>query len=143
MFDIYLKLGREYKIPAMVSKDFLAVAEAAFRNAVSDKDIIVDRVLGAGPDDFINGMEEYYIKTLQTLEPGVSVLIIHLASEDSEMQGMTGRHPIYPSWCAPWRQADYNFFTSEKCRKILADNNIKLITWREIGRLIRLNGLFQ
>jgi hypothetical protein len=33
---------------------------------------------------------------------------------------------------AQWRQADFNFFTSEICRKLLKENNIHLITWREI-----------
>jgi hypothetical protein len=137
MFEIYLRLGREYGIPTMVSSDFLATADVAYQRHVTDEDIVVDRVFGAGPDDFKNGMEAFYLKTLEAVPAGVSVMIIHLAFDDVEMQGMNQNFPIYPSWCAPWRQADYNFFTSEKCRKALKDNNIKLTTWKEVGRLLK------
>ena len=33
------------------------------------------------------------------------------------------------------RQRDYDFFSSEQFRQILARENIKLITWRELVRL--------
>jgi hypothetical protein len=39
---------------------------------------------------------------------------------------------------AAWRQADFDFFTSDACRQLIIDNNIKLITWREIrDKLVR------
>ena len=36
-----------------------------------------------------------------------------------------------------WRQADYDFFTSDECRKIIAENNIQLVTWKDIKERIR------
>jgi len=42
---------------------------------------------------------------------------------------ITHRNSDYNSF---WRQADYDFFTSDECRRIIKENNIRLITWREI-----------
>lgn len=61
-------------------------------------------------------------------------VVIHLAYDDSEMRGATINHP---DWGAEWRQRDFDFFTSEAFRKLLQENQIKLITWRELGKLIK------
>lgn len=136
-FSIYLKMGREYRIPAMVSRDFLSQVDSSFQAAVTDRDIVVDRVYTASPEEYTKGMQQYYLHTFQALEAGVNVLLVHTANDDAEMQGMTNSHAVYPAWCAPWRQADLDFFTSELCRKTLVEQNIRLITWREVGKLLR------
>ena len=61
-------------------------------------------------------------------------IVIHLAYDDGEMRGATFDHP---DWGAAWRQRDFDYFSSEAFRKVLAQNNIKLITWRELGKLIK------
>jgi hypothetical protein len=37
-----------------------------------------------------------------------------------------------PDWGAAWRQAEFNFFTSPECAKVLKENNVYVITWKEI-----------
>ncbi len=37
------------------------------------------------------------------------------------------------TWGAAWRQRDFDFFTSPEFRQLLHEQNIKLITWREIA----------
>ena len=135
-FNIYMKVAREYGIPAMVSTDLIAGVDS-LRFAITESDIVVDHIAMAAPDDYKKGMKNYYVNTLNNLHAGVNVLIIHTAGDDGEMQGMTGDSGIYPNYCAPWRQADFDFFTSEECRKLLKENKIKVITWREVGKLIR------
>jgi hypothetical protein len=135
-FNIYLKVAREYGIPAMVSKDLLAGVDS-LHFAVTEEDIIVDHIAMASPADYQKGMKDFYVNTLNTLPAGVNVLIIHTAGDDGEMQGITGDYAIYPNFCAPWRQADFDFFTSEACRNVLKANNIKVITWREVGQLLK------
>ena len=66
--------------------------------------------------------------------PGVTEFVIHLAFDDEEMRGITFNHP---GWGAAWRQRDFDFFTSETLRRLLRENNVKLVTWREVGGLIR------
>jgi hypothetical protein len=50
------------------------------------------------------------------------------------MRGATFDHP---DWGTAWRQRDFDFFTSDAFRKLLQENQIKLITWRELGKLIK------
>lgn len=132
--QIYLKLGREYQIPAMIGRDMLAQLPAAAGVTLSDKDVVADRIFTAGPEDYKGGMAAYYERTLRALEPGVSVLLMHLAYEGPEMRAITHEHP---DWGAAWRQADFDFFTGDTCRKILAEEGIQLITWKELGKLMK------
>ena len=128
---LYIQLGREYKVPVMLP----GAAKAVVGNYITEKDVIVDEIYGASPGDFKNGMAKYYTDILNSVKAGLSVLILHAAFDDKEMQAITIDHP---DWGAAWRQADFDFFTSETCKKIIKDKKIKVITWREVrDKLLR------
>jgi chitin disaccharide deacetylase len=128
---LYIQLGREYKVPVMIPGE----VKTSLGSFITDKDVLVDAIHTASPGNFKNGMDKYYAGVLESLKPGLSVLLIHTAYDDKEMQSITIDHP---DWGAGWRQADYNFFTSDNCKKILRDKNIRLVTWREIrDKLVR------
>jgi hypothetical protein len=38
---------------------------------------------------------------------------------------------------AAWRQRDFDFFTSQQFRALLEQQNIKLVTWRQLARAPR------
>jgi hypothetical protein len=127
-----IKVGREYKLPVLLTKQMSALFP---ENVLNEKDLILDMVYIANPDDYKKGMAQYYTGVIESLQPGVSIILLHAAYDDREMQGITIDHPDYG---AAWRQADFDFFTSEKCRKLLLDNNIRLVTWRELrDKLLR------
>jgi hypothetical protein len=94
---------------------------------------VVNEIIMAVPEHYKAGMEDFYTNALTNLKPGVNVILVHLAFDDEEMNAVTAGHDSYH---APWRQADYDFFTSQKARQILEKQNIKLITWREIGKTL-------
>jgi predicted glycoside hydrolase/deacetylase ChbG (UPF0249 family) len=125
LVNTYIKLGREYKIPVMLNNEIIK----GFNVQTSDKDVILDKIITAMPSDFKAGMKSFYANMLNTLSPGVTCLLIHVAYDDPEMKAITVDHP---DWGAAWRQADFDFFTSDECRKILKDQKIQLITWKEI-----------
>lgn len=133
LFEVYLKLGREYQIPVMVGRFFLQAAPKAFKDKIKPIDVIVENVYTANPTDFENGMAAYYEQLLNNLSPGIQVLLIHTAFDNAEMQALSVDHPL---WGATWRQQDFDFFTSEKCRKILEKENIQLITWGAIQKAV-------
>ena len=54
------------------------------------------------------------------------------AYDDNEMKGIAVDHP---NWGSAWRQRDYDFFTSGAFRKLLQDNQIKLVTWRDLRKV--------
>ena len=127
---ILTKLGREYKVPVLLSKIIFQFAYKINLDTVAtDNDVELNTIYMASPEDYKKGMENYYTGVLRSLQPGVSEIIFHVGYNDSEMQAATINHPDYG---AEWRQADFNFFTSDKCKAILAEQNIHLITWREI-----------
>jgi predicted glycoside hydrolase/deacetylase ChbG (UPF0249 family) len=133
---VLIKLGREYKLPVMLSKSgFMGAFNVNLDSITTGKDILIDMIYTASPRDYKEGMENYYTGVLKSLQSGVSILIFHVGYNDSEMQAATIDHP---DWGAAWRQADFNFFTGENCKKLLKEQNIHLITWREIrDKLLR------
>ena len=128
-YEIYVKLAKEYGIPAMVNHQ---IAQLGGEGA-TDPPVVIDQIFGAGTEDYDTDMAAYYANTLRNMEPGVHVMIIHCGFENLETLGMSFEHPY---WGASWRQQDFNFFTSEACANILKEENIHLVTWKELGSLL-------
>jgi predicted glycoside hydrolase/deacetylase ChbG (UPF0249 family) len=127
--QILLKLGREYRVPVHIGKEFSQAFGYDFSKYLTDKDVIVDRTIIASRPAYDGGMEKFYTEQIKSLQPGVHVLLLHAAFDNDEMKAVTVDHEDYG---ATWRQHDFNFFSSEKCRKLLDEQKIKLITWKEI-----------
>ena len=128
-FKAYLKVGHEFKIPVFIPRVLENALRVKLDTIVSDKDVLVDYILSANPQDFKNGFSNFYTNGIKNLKPGLTYLIIHTAYDDEEMRAVTIDHP---DWGAAWRQEDFNFFSSAECKKILKENNIYVITWKEI-----------
>jgi predicted glycoside hydrolase/deacetylase ChbG (UPF0249 family) len=75
---------------------------------------------------------EFYLSALTNLKPGVTEFVIHPGYDDEELRAATRERS---TWGSAWRQRDYDFFTSDQFREILAQQKIKLITWRELARV--------
>ncbi len=131
VMGLYLALGKEYGIPTFVSKDEVALAPDLLAPYVTMKDVIWDAVHSAGPQDFDQDMDAYYRNTLREIQPGLSMIIIHPGYDNQELQGVCEGHPY---WGSRWRQNDADFFSGIICREILAEENIKLVTWKEVAK---------
>jgi chitin disaccharide deacetylase len=128
--QLLIKLGREYKVPVLLNEEaFNAMYNLDIHQYISEKEVVVDKVFMLQPVDYKNGAAVYYNKVLKSLQPGLSCILLHAAFDNAEMKAITVDHPDYG---AAWRQADYNYFTSDSCKKLLAAYQIKVITWREI-----------
>lgn len=128
--QLLIKLGREYKVPVLLNAEaFKIVFNIDISKYISEKEVLVDKLFMAQPNDYKNGMDDYYTNLLKSVQPGLSCILLHAAYENAEMQVVTIDHPDYG---AAWRQDDFNFFTSAKCRDLLQQQNIKVITWKEI-----------
>lgn len=132
-FKAYLNTGRVFRIPVFIPRQLENVLRLKFDTMLTERDVVVDHVLSAGPDDFKTGFKQFYINGIKNLKPGLTYLIIHTAYDDEEMRAVTIDHP---DWGAAWRQQDFNFFTSEECKRLLKENNVYVITWREIRNKI-------
>lgn len=132
LFEVLLRVAREYKLPVRVAKEWAGRADYLTSSLIAN-DVYIDRVLDINPSVAPQDWAKFYSDELRKLKPGVTEVVIHLAYDDAEMQGATFDHP---AWGAAWRQRDLEFFTSDAFRKVLEENKIKLITWRELGKLI-------
>lgn len=134
--QLLIKLGKEYKVPVLLaSTGPRSIKAMHLDSSNTNKNILLTGVYTASPADFKGCMPNFYHKVFKSIVPGVSILIIHTAYDNDEMQSITMDHT---DWGAAWRQADFNFFTSTECKKLLEDNHIHVITWREIrDKLLR------
>lgn len=127
--EAYIKTGRQFKLPVLLDYGIPAMQSENIKSLITEKDVVVDALFTAMPTDFEKGMEQYYTYVLNNLDSGLNVLLIHTAFDDEEMRAITIDHP---EWGAAWRQADYDFFTSEQCKSLIESNSIQLVTWKEI-----------
>lgn len=134
LLKTYIKLGHEYKVPLLLHDSFARpLLGAEYDNFITKKDAVADMVYIASADDYKKGMKQFYSGVINNLKPGLNVLLIHLAFDEAEMRAVTIDHPDYG---AAWRQADYDFITSDECKKLIAENKVKVITWREVREKI-------
>jgi predicted glycoside hydrolase/deacetylase ChbG (UPF0249 family) len=133
LFEVFLRVARSQKLPVRVAKNWFTSADF-LPSTLKPDDVYIDRILDINTSVAPQDWAKFYTDALSKLEPGVTEVVIHLAYDDAEMQGATFNHP---NWGAAWRQRDFEFFTSDAFRKVLQDNQIKLITWRELGKLIK------
>lgn len=127
---LYIKLGHEYRVPILLHRGYAkAMLNINLDDYINQGDVVLDQIYMANPEDYQAGMKNFYTRTLTNLSPGLNCLLLHAAYDNPEMQAVTIDHPDYG---AAWRQADYDFFTSEECKRILKEQKIQLVTWREI-----------
>ena len=133
LFEVFLRVARREKLPVRVAKSWFGRADF-LPSVLSQDDVYIDRILDITQSVPAEDWAKFYSDAIKKLEPGVPEVVIHLAYNDAEMQGATFNHP---NWGAAWRQRDFEFFTSDAFRKLLQENQIKLITWRELGKLMK------
>ena len=131
LFEAFMRVAREERLPARVSRAHAAVPFIA--ETLQPGDIVIDRIISIGTDTPPEGWADYYADALGKLQPGVTEVIVHLAYDDAEMKAIAVDHP---AWGAAWRQRDLDFFTSERFRVLLRKHDIRLITWRDLARLL-------
>lgn len=135
-FDVYKELGLRYKLPVQLSKQLIISSGSSPDELVLRDDFYIDEiVLGKYSVFEQNKLSQYYGEALDSIQEGLTILLIHPAFDTQEMKDITIDHPNFGS---AWRQIDFDFFTSELCKRKIAENNLTLITWREIrDRLAR------
>jgi chitin disaccharide deacetylase len=131
LFSVYVRVAHEYKLPFLAFIDQKTRSEFASR--LTDKDILLDSVLIADPSIHPADWKAFYANAIKNLKPGVTELIVHLAYDDAEMRAVTAG---YDDYNAPWRQRDYDVITSAEFKKLLEDNHVILIKWKDLKKLL-------
>ncbi|MBN2485668.1 MAG: polysaccharide deacetylase family protein [Bacteroidales bacterium] len=127
--DIYLGLGSKYKLPLLLYKPYFYNFKLEPGTFDINDAIFADNICIAAPETLVNELASFYAQTLNNLVPGLNILLVHPAFNNPEMKSITGN--VIP-YGAEWRQEDFNYFTSGTCEELIAENQIQLITWKEI-----------
>jgi hypothetical protein len=131
LFDVMLKVAHEYKLPIFVNKDWFE-KYPYLEKSLGPQDVVLDHTVTIEPDVPAEKWADFYVAALKNLQPGVTEFVIHPGFDGEELRAATRERA---TWGAAWRQRDYDFFTSDEFREILKREKIKLVTWRELGRV--------
>jgi predicted glycoside hydrolase/deacetylase ChbG (UPF0249 family) len=130
LFDVTLRVAHAYKLPVFVTRDWFP-DHPYLAASLGSGDIVLDHTVTIEPDIPPEKWADFYLTALKNLKPGVTEFVIHPGYDDEELRAATRERA---TWGAAWRQRDYDFFTSDQFRQVLAQQHIKLITWRELVR---------
>jgi predicted glycoside hydrolase/deacetylase ChbG (UPF0249 family) len=136
LFATLMRVAHEYKLPVLLSHDFNTMGgdTTMFAGVLQPTDVVIDHIVQIMPDVPPARWNQFYEDKIKQLQPGVTEMIIHLGHDEAELQGaMAG----FEGWGAAWRGRDFAYFTSDAFRRLLKENNVQLVTWREIGKLLR------
>jgi len=133
LFETLFRVARDNKLLVRVSKEWFATAPF-LRSLLSPDDVVINSVISIEPSVTAAGWSKFYADAIKNLQPGITEMIVHLAYDDEEMKGVAFNHP---DWGSQWRQRDFQFVTSEAFRKLLQENNVKLVTWREVSKSLQ------
>ena len=132
LFDVMVRVAHEYKLPVFVTRDWFA-DHPYLEASLGPDDIVLDHTVTIGPEVLPEKWAEFYISALKNLKPGVTEFVIHPGFDDEELHAATRERS---TWGSGWRQRDFDFFSSNQFRQILAQENVKLITWRELANKV-------
>ncbi len=132
LFAVYVKVAHEYKLPFLAVRN--ADAPKELLSLLSDKDVVLDSVVIAGPEVGAANWKTFYSSAIKNLKPGVTEIIVHLGHDDAELQAVTIDHPDYG---AAWRQRDFDAITSPEFKQALQENHVILIHWKDLKKLLQ------
>ena len=132
LFAVYAKVAREYKLPFLAVR--LPGAPAQFFSVLTENDVILDSFVMANPTVRAAEWKEFYGNAIKNLKQGLTEMIVHLGHNDSELQAVTLDHPDFGS---AWRQRDYEFVTSPEFKKLLNENHVILVQWKDLQKLLK------
>jgi hypothetical protein len=132
LFAVYVKVAREYELPflAFIAPD----TPKELSSVLSSKDVLLNSVVIADPSVHPSDWNAFYANAIKNLKPGVTEIIVHLGHDDAELQAVTVGHADYG---AAWRQRDYEVVTSPEFKKLLEDNHVILIHWKDLKKLLQ------
>ncbi len=131
LFAIFAKVAHDYHLPFLAPR--LPGELSKLLSLLSDRDVVVDSFIIANPSVHVGEWKDFYVNAVRDLKPGLTEMVVHLGYDDAELQAVTVDHPDYG---AAWRQRDYDVMTSPEFKKVLQENNVILVKWKDLKKLV-------
>jgi len=141
ILEVYIRLGLEYQIPVMLTKQpdaasrkvfpWLEAKAAELRPLVEESNFpVLDTLLRFNNGDTLEQRKLNYLKDIRELKPGLHQLIIHCGIANEELEGITG------TWKK--RDADLRVFTDPEVIDEIKKLGIEVITWKQAHEMVRM-----
>jgi predicted glycoside hydrolase/deacetylase ChbG (UPF0249 family) len=136
--SVYLKLGREYHLPLLLRqvRPDDPPSYQRLRPLVENNPnvLLADIVQFGQAQEPVSNFASEYQKVIESLQPGqLTQIIIHPGINNDELRAAMGDG----AYGAEWRQADFSAFTSSALQQLLRNRNVHLVTWKQLGALLR------
>ena len=114
------------------SSHFIGAPSPANVAQLTPNDIVPDAVIMAPQNGDARAVDDSTTSTRSTTSsPGLTEILLHLGYDDAELRAVTVEKDACGS---KWRQQDYDVLTSAEFKQALKDNNVVLVTWRDIQK---------
>ncbi|MDG2397494.1 MAG: polysaccharide deacetylase family protein [Flavobacteriaceae bacterium] len=132
IIKVYLEVGKTNRIPVFTPIQFKPLLEKI--NWDQSEIVWVDKYFmmnGNGvPED---KWFDFYANIISNIKSGLNVILVHLGKDNEELKAVTIDHPAFGS---KWRSLDLKVLESQEFKDLLLKNNIKVINWRDIKRVL-------
>ncbi len=143
-FHAYRKVANEYGLPylfprlepgrmATMGQDTRRAVAAIQRESGDTNEYTLDDLIMIDGDVPLERQKQFYRDALRGLRPGITQIIIHCGVEDPELRATSYSHAR--------RDMDRRIFMDPEIRLLIQQQNIRLLTWREIGVRQRAAGV--
>ena len=89
-------------------------------------EVTLDKLNGGFPGGRpLSEQKNYYMDVIRNLKPGITQIILHPSYDGPELEAITGSHAR--------RDGDFRVSTDPAVAKLIRDEKVRLLTWREIG----------
>ncbi len=133
---VYLKMAREFNVPAFLPKVTKPILEAMGMGASADFILDLFHKLEASGIPMLDHMiidtlsdspdkTKYYCERFKKIEPGLTHLLFHAAKMSPELEAITPED-------GRWRDLDYQAFTDPRIKECLEELDFKIIGYRFI-----------
>ncbi|MDF1744335.1 MAG: polysaccharide deacetylase family protein [Gimesia sp.] len=137
LLQIYVNLGIEYDLPVLFvanldPKKYGAIAARAkeLKSVLQKNGLpVLDELLQFYGERDYTKRKNTYLESLRNLKPGVTQIIIHCGIDNQELQNITNS--------SSRRDGDRRVFTDPEVMKLIKDQGIEVITWKQFHKMAR------
>lgn len=146
LLALMVKAARHYQLPCLVPRSM--VRRWGRSLTLSENDIVMDRLFILIPEFVPKDSDNHhplgdssnwlglYEKLLRQVGGGITQLIVHLGYDRADLRSIT----LDQLFCgAEWRARDLDVVSSVAFRKYLADQNIALVSWKDLSNVSLLD----
>src|SRR5271155_4473366 len=129
--EIYARLAGEYRVPIrLASRRRIGIeGMGAILDQLDVAGVVTpDHLVFSGPPS-VAQTEAYWTNLIRTLKPGVTEILCHPAIARDELKTCARD--------AMQREVDLRYFTSDKTRRLIMDEGVEMVGFRELRDLMR------